>query len=65
LLAAIATIIQQLLYAMYLGLVGYSMVQPVGSSLLATVMLQAFLFLLIYWLLYLIQRAVWPKPVRV
>jgi rod shape-determining protein MreD len=65
LLAAIATIVQQLLYAIYLGLFGYSMVQPVGSSLLAIVMLQAFLFFPIYWLLYLIQRAVWPKPVRV
>ena len=65
LLAAIATIIQQLLYTIYLGLFGYNMVQSISTSLLATVLLQAFLILPIYWLLYLIQRAVWPKPVEV
>ena len=65
LLAAIATIIQQLLYTFYLGLFGYNMVQVVSASLLATVLLQAFLILPIYWLLYLMQRAVWPKPVEV
>jgi len=65
LLAAIATIIQQLLYTIYLSLFGYNMVQVVSTSLMSTVLLQAFLILPIYWLLYLIQRAVWPKPVEV
>ena len=65
LLAAIATIIQQLLYAIFLAIFGYSIVQVIASSLLPTVLLHTFLILPIYWLLYLIQRAVWPKPVEV
>jgi rod shape-determining protein MreD len=65
LLAAIATIIQQLLYAIFLAIFGYSIVQVIAASLLPTVLLHAFLILPIYWLLYLLQRAVWPKPVEV
>ena len=65
LLAAIATVIQQLLYAIYLSIFGYSIVQMITSSLLPTALLHAFLILPIYWLLYLVQRAVWPKPVEI
>ena len=65
LLAAIATVIQQLLYAFYLTIFGYNVVQLITSSLLPVALLHAFLILPIYWLLYLVQRAVWPKPVEV
>ena len=64
-LAALATIIQQILYAVFLGIFGYSMIQVISTSLLPTVLLHAFFILPIYWLLYLIQRMVWPKPVEV
>jgi len=64
-LAAIATIIQQLLYAIYLGLFGYNIVQTIGPSLLPTVLLQTILILPVFWLLYLLQRAVWPKAVEI
>lgn len=65
LLAGLATVIQQILYAVFLAIFGYSMMQILGRSLLPTVLLQAVLILPIYWLLYLIQRLVWPKPVEV
>lgn len=65
LLAAIATIIQQLLYAIFLAIFGYSIVQVIAASLLPTVLLHTFLILPIYWLLYLLHRAVWPKPVEI
>ena len=65
LLAAIATIIQQLLYAIFLAIFGYTVVRVIGISLLPTVLLHSFLILPIYWLLYLLQRVVWPKPVEV
>ncbi len=65
LLAAIATIIQQLLYAIFLAIFGYSIVQVMAASLLPIVLLHTFLILPIYWLLYLLQRAAWPKPVEV
>jgi rod shape-determining protein MreD len=65
LLAGLASIIQQLLYALYLGLFGYGVGQMLASSLLPTVLLQTFLILPIYWLLYLVQSIVWPKPVEV
>jgi len=65
LMAAIATVIQQLLYAIYLGLFGYRIAPMITSSLLPTVLLQALLILPIYWLLYLLQRAVWPRRVEV
>ena len=64
-LAAIATIIQQLLYAIFLAIFGYSIVQVIAASLLPTVLLNTFLILPIYWLLYLIQRTIWPKPVEI
>jgi rod shape-determining protein MreD len=64
-LAAVATVIQQLLYAIYLSIFGYSLLQVLASSLLPTILLNAFLILPIYWLLYLVQRAIWPKPVEV
>ncbi len=65
LLAATATVIQQLLYAIYLSLFGYNIVTMISSSLLPSVLLQAFLILPIYWLLYLIQRTVRPNPVEI
>lgn len=65
LLAAIATVIQQLLYAIYLGIFGYSIVQVIAASFLPTVLLNTFLIMPIYWMLYFIQRAVWPKPIEV
>ncbi len=65
LMAAIATIIQQLLYAIFLAIFGYSIVQVIAASLLPIVLLHTFLILPIYWLLYLLQRVVWPKPVEV
>jgi len=65
LLAAIATVIQQLLYAIFLSLFGYSIVTMISTSLLPTVLLHAFLILPIYWLLYLVQRTVRPKPVEI
>lgn len=64
-LAALSTIIQQLLYAIFLSIFGYSMVQLISSSLMPTVLLHTFMILPIYWLLYLIQKTVWPKPVEV
>jgi rod shape-determining protein MreD len=65
LLAAMATIIQKLLYAIFLAIFGYSIVQVIAASLLPTVLLNTFLLLPIYWLLYLIQRTIWPKPVEI
>ena len=65
LLAGLASILQQLLYALYLGLFGYGVGQVLASSLLPTILLQTFLILPIYWLLYLVQSIVWPKPVEV
>ncbi|NCF66035.1 MAG: rod shape-determining protein MreD [Chloroflexi bacterium] len=65
LLAAMATIIQQLLYTIYLGLFGYNMLQIITTSSLATIVLHTFLILPVYWLLFLIQRTVWPRPVEV
>lgn len=65
LLAAAATIIQQILYALFLGIFGYNVLEVISASFLPTVLLHTFLILPIYWLLYLVQRAVWPKPVEV
>lgn len=62
LLASVATIIQQILYYLYLGIFGYDI--DLNSSMLSLVLLQAILFLPIYWLLYFIQRQIWPKPVE-
>jgi len=64
-LAAVATIVQWLLYAIYLGLFGYNTLFTLSTSLMPVVLLQAFLILPIYWLLYLVQRAVWPKAVEI
>lgn len=65
LLAGLATVIQQLLYAAFLAVFGYAVVQVLVSSLLATILVNIFLILPLYWLLYLIHRIVWPKPVEV
>lgn len=65
LLAAAATFIQQLLYAAYLALFGYSLVQVLSYALLPMVILHTFLVLPIYWLLYFVQNLIWPKPVEV
>jgi len=61
----VATIVQWLLYAIYLGLFGYNTLFTLSTSLMPVVLLQAFLILPIYWLLYLVQRAVWPKAVEI
>ncbi len=64
-LAAVATVIQQFLYATFLSAFGYSAAQMLSMSLLPTVILHTFMILPIYWLLYLILRTIWPKPVEV
>lgn len=65
LLAAMATFIQQLLYAGYLAVFGYSLLQMLTYTLLPIMFLHTFLVLPIYWLLYFVQSRVWPKPVEV
>jgi hypothetical protein len=65
LLAGLATVIQQILYAVFLTVFGYNIVQMISTTLLPTILVHTVLILPIYWLLYLIQRLVWPKPVEV
>lgn len=65
LLAGLATAIQQILYAAFLAVFGYNILQMAAMTLLPTILVHTFLILPIYWLLYLIQRLVWPKPVEV
>jgi rod shape-determining protein MreD len=64
-LAALATVMQMIAYAIFLSVFGYSALQMLSMSLLPTLILHTFMILPIYWLLYLIQRTVWPKPVEV
>ncbi len=64
-LTALATIIQWLLYAIFLGLFGYNSLLTLSGSLLPVVLVQSFLILPIYWLMYLVQRAIWPKAVEI
>ncbi|MDX1413121.1 MAG: rod shape-determining protein MreD [Candidatus Promineifilaceae bacterium] len=64
-LAAAATILQWILYAIYLGLFGYNVFQMISTSLLPLVVLQTILILPIYWLFYVIQRILWPRPVEI
>lgn len=64
-LAALATIIQWLLYAIYLRLFGYNAFLSFSISFWPLIVLQTILIVPIYWLFYLIQRAIWPKPVEI
>ncbi len=65
LLAAImATVVQQILYALYLRLFGLAFGLSL-ASLVQIVVLQAVLILPIYWLLNLIQRSLRPRPVQI
>ena len=64
-LAALATTIQWLLYAIFLGLFGYNALVNFPTSLASLVLLQTFLILPIYWLLYMVQRTMRPRVVEI
>jgi rod shape-determining protein MreD len=64
-LAAVATVIQWLLYAIFLGLFGYNVLPTLPNALVSLVILHTFLILPIYWLFYLVQRTVRPNVVEI
>ncbi|MCA9952554.1 MAG: rod shape-determining protein MreD [Anaerolineales bacterium] len=64
LMAAMGTLIQQILYYLFLQLFGYSLSVTVVASLLPSILLNAFLILPFYWAMYVINRTLWPKPVE-
>ena len=64
LMAAIATVIQQVLYMLYLALFGISASMTL-TSLAELVIAQAVLILPVHWLFYVIRRALKPRPVQI
>lgn len=64
-LTAVATIIQWILYTVFLAVFGYNTVFTLTQSLLPTVLLQSVLILPIYWLFMTIHRLIWPRAVEV
>ncbi len=62
--AAVATMLQQLLYMLYLRLFGITISVSL-TGILQIIMENVFVFLPIYWLLYLIRRAIKPSPVKI
>ena len=64
LMAVVATVIQQLLYLLYLRLFGV-VVNVSLITLLQTVVVQAILIIPIYWSMYFIRRMIRPRPVQI
>ncbi len=65
LLAALATLIQQILYYLYLTIFGYNLSITAVTTLLPLALLQGFLVLPFYWGMHLLERTLWPRPVEV
>lgn len=63
--AALATVIQQVLYFLFLRIFGYGTTLATAVSLLPLVLLNGFLVLPLYWAMYGIQRVLLPKPIEV
>ncbi len=63
--AAIASLIQMLLYFLFLQLFNTGVTFQFTQSLLPTILLHGLLILPIYWLLYPTGRALWPPKVEV
>ena len=64
LLAVVATLVQQLLYLLYLRIFGIS-ANSILSSLIQLVVLHAILIIPIYWFLNFIRRITRPSPVKI
>lgn len=64
LMAALGTLIQQILYYLFLQLFGYGLGVTAVANLLPTILLHGFLILPFYWIMYVINRTLWPKPVE-
>jgi rod shape-determining protein MreD len=62
--AVVATTVQQLLYILYLRLFGI-LANSTLISLVQTVLVQAVLFIPIYWSMYLLKRSLRPRPVQI
>lgn len=65
LLAALATLVQQLLYFLFLWLLGYGTAFAMTLRLLPLALLHGVAVLPFYWSMYFVERAVWPRPVEV
>lgn len=64
LMAALGTLIQQILYYLFLQLFGYGLGVTAVATLLPSILLNAFLILPVYWAMFVINRTLWPKPVE-
>lgn len=60
----VATAVQQFLYFLYLRLFGVVIMASL-STFLRTVVVQVVLIIPIYWIIYLLRRAVRPRPVQI
>lgn len=61
---AVASAVQQLLYLLYLRLFGVA-INASLNTFVQTIVLQAVLIIPIYWIMYLIKRALRPRPVQI
>lgn len=61
---ALATIVQQLLYYLFLRIFGYGISFPIMAQLLPMAVLNAVAILPVYWLLAGANRVVRPRPVK-
>jgi hypothetical protein len=64
LMAAIATVLQQILYLLYLRLFGIPVTVTL-ASFAELVIAQALLILPVYWFFYFIRRVTRPRPVNI
>ena len=63
--AATASLIQLLLYFLFLQLLNTGITFQLAQSLLPTILLHGLLILPVYWLLYPIGQALWPPKVEI
>ncbi len=65
LLGALATLVQQLLYFIYLRLFGYGLTLPALTGLLPLVVLNGVVILPVYWLTLMLNRTFRPRAVEI
>lgn len=63
-LAAVATLLQQILYFLFLRVFGYGTTWAAMPPLLPTIILHALFVLPLYWFLNGLERLLWPRVVE-
>lgn len=65
LLAALATLIQQVTYLLFLALFGFAPTLALATRLLPLTLMHAIAILPIYWSMFFVERTLYPQPVEV